>query len=66
MNGCGEPGWSRSYEVVYEEEGEIIIKASPLAVGAGALELAGWKVKRPGVFAEVLRDKRRFLEVGLV
>ena len=37
-----------------------------LAVGAGEMVLDGGKAKCPGVFVEVLRDMRRFLEVIIV
>ena len=35
-------------------------------VGTGELEASGVKVMRPEVFAEVLRDRRRLLEVDLI
>ena len=34
-------------------------------VDAGVVELSGWKAKRPGEFVEVLRDRQKFLKVGL-
>ena len=37
-----------------------------LAVGEGSVDMDGWKLKRPGVFVEVLRDRRRLLEVRVV
>ena len=55
--GFGRPGWYRSVETKYEEEGERVVNAELIVVGAGAVYLAGRKAKRPGVFVEVLRDR---------
>ena len=41
----GGTGCSRSIETSYEEEVERILKATPLVVGAGTVELSGKKVK---------------------
>ena len=46
-----------------KNEGEHVIEAAPLMVGAGAVESAGGKEKSLGVFLEILRDRRRFREV---
>ena len=51
----GGPGWSRSVYMDYEEEVECGIKAAPLEIGTGAVELDGGKAKRPGLSMEVLR-----------
>ena len=45
---------------------ERVIGSAPLSVGAGAAESAGRKAKRFGVLVEVLRDRQRILEVGVV
>ena len=63
-SGLGGPCWSRSIDTVYEEEGGCIFDATPLAVDTRAVNLAGVKVKRPGVFMKVLRYSRRFSEAG--
>ena len=42
--------------MAYEEEGESVPEASPLAIGAGEVESAGGKAKCPWVFLEVLSD----------
>ena len=41
LNGFDGPGWSRSIETAYEEEGEYVLDVAPLAVGAGAVYLDG-------------------------
>ena len=53
------PGWYRFVEAAYEEEGERVLEAAPLAAGASVAESAVCKEKRPWVFA----DRQRFLEV---
>ena len=58
----GGPVWSRSKEKANKEEVECVLKASSLEVGTEAAELAGLKVKHMGVFVEVLRDRRKFME----
>ena len=35
-------------------------------VGAGAVELAGAKLKHLGVFVEVLRDRQRFMKLDQI
>ena len=45
-------------ETFEKEELEFRIKAAPLAVGAGAVGLAGVNVNRPGVFGGVLKDRQ--------
>ena len=57
MNGFVEPGWDRSIDKVYSEEGESVLEATPLTVGEGAMMLTGGNAKLPKVFMEVLRDK---------
>ena len=47
----------------HKEELERVLEATVIAVGAGAVESAGGKVKRPGVFVEIFRGRRGFLEV---
>ena len=42
---------------------ERIIKAALLALVGWAVESEGVKVKRPGVFVEVLRDRQSYMEV---
>ena len=42
---------------------EFILKSAPLAVGAGAVELAGVYLNRLRVFGEVLKDRRRFMKL---
>ena len=44
----GGPGWSRSVKKDYKKEGGCVLKAAPLAVGTGAVDLAGGKGKRLG------------------
>ena len=63
LNGFGGPGWFRSLEKSYEEEGENTLLAAPLALGAGVVESDGCKAKRLVVFVEVMRVRQRFLEV---
>ena len=46
-----------------EEELEQIIENALLTVGTRDVELAGLNVKRLGVFVEVLKDRRRFVEL---
>ena len=36
-----------SLETAYKEEGDRVLEAAPLTVGAGAAELAGVKVEHP-------------------
>ena len=64
MNGFGEPGWYRSVEATYDEEGEHVLEATPLVVGAEAVDLAGGKANSPRFFLEVLWDSQRFSELG--
>ena len=63
FNGFGGPGWSRSIEPAYEEEGEHVLDVAPLAVGAGAVYLDGGKSKRQGFIVEVFSYRQRFSEV---
>ena len=35
-------------------------------LGAGAVGLYGWKAKYLGLFVEVLRDRKRFFDFGVV
>ena len=46
-NGFGGPGWSRSVETAYREEGDYVIRAAPLTVGADLVNLAGGKANHP-------------------
>ena len=48
-SGFGGPGWYRSIDTEYEKEGERVLEAAPLAVGAGAVELSRGKAKHTGV-----------------
>ena len=54
LNGFDGPGWSRSIETAYEEEGEHVLDVAPLAVGAGAVYSDGGKLNNQGLFVEVL------------
>ena len=63
LNWLGEPDWSRSVETVYEKEGEHVLEAAPLTVGAGPVELDGGKSICPGIFLGVLRDSQIFIGV---
>ena len=61
--GCDGPVWSMSVETPEEEEVDLVLESALLAVGAGAAESSGVKAKRPWVFVEVLKDRRRFMEL---
>ena len=54
-SGFGGPDWSRSTETSEEEEVERILKAALLAVGAGAVEVAGVNAKHLGMFMHSLK-----------
>ena len=62
-SGFDGPISSRSIEMADEEEGYCVLKASPVTLCTGAMESNGVKVKCPEVFVEVLRNRRRFMEV---
>ena len=47
-----------------EEEVGRAIEAALIRVKTGAVESAGVNRKRPGVFVEVLKERKRFKEVG--
>ena len=49
--------------MAYKEEVERFFKATLLVVGAGVVELAGRKLKCPGVFVGVLRDRQRLMDL---
>ena len=66
MNGFDGLSWYRSIETVNKKEGERVLKATLFVVGAGAVEWAGIKAKRTGVFVEALRYRRRFLKVDWI
>ena len=46
-----------------EEEGKHTIEATPLAGGAGAVDLVGVNVRRLGVFVDVLKEKKIFKDI---
>ena len=52
-----------SIYTAYKEEVKYVIEAVPLAVGAGAVDLSGGREKHPGVFVEVWRYRKRFMEL---
>ena len=49
--------------MAYKEEWWRVLEVASLVVGTGAVDLDGGNVKRLGVFVEVLRYIRRFIEV---
>ena len=58
--------WARLVQVYRDNlknEVEWVLNAATIAVGAGAVELGDGKVKHPGVFIDVLRDRKFFFEV---
>ena len=58
--------WSRSKETSKEEEGDQVLKASPLAEDAGTVDSAGMKSMPPEIYVEALSYMQRFLEVIIV
>ena len=42
---------------------ERFLDTAPLMIGTGAVESAGGKANRPGLFMEVLRDRLRLTEL---
>ena len=50
--------------MVYEEERGCVIKAAPIIVGTGEVDLAKGRENFPGVLVEVLRDIKRFMGVN--
>ena len=50
-------------ETTKEEEVDRGLKYAPLAVGTGAVESDGVYAKRTGVFEEVLKDRKRLMNL---
>ena len=48
LNGFGGLGWSRSVDMLYENEGGRVLRAALLTVGAGVVESTKGKAKLPG------------------
>ena len=70
VHGCrefwfGGTVWDGSVDMSKEEELERGLKASSIAVGTGVLESNGVNKKRPGVFREVLNERRNLWLVEL-
>ena len=59
-HGCYFGGlvWSRSVETSEKDKLERILEDELIEVGTGAVELDGVKSKHPGVFVEVLKDRK--------
>ena len=61
-----EPFWYRYYRQLTKKKGEHVLDAALILLGVFAVELSVCKAKCPLVFVEVLMDRRKFLEVGVV
>ena len=59
----GVPGWSRSVNTAYKEDMTCTLEAAPIAEGPGAMKSAGANAKRLGVFAGVLKERQRLIEL---
>ena len=50
--------------MAYKDKGGRVLKAAPITVGAGAVDLDGGKAKRPGFFVGVWRERQKFSKLG--